>query len=101
MQWPKDGDGCRWDSQPGHPSAAYVRPQGIGHVRVHRHRPVTDRVKTIGVKREGRRRYVVLSGEDVPAQPLPSTGAVDSTPAEASSGLIDRSGPRLISPSDI
>jgi transposase len=36
--WPKDGDGCRWDSQPGHPTATYVRSQGIGHVRVHRHR---------------------------------------------------------------
>ncbi|MEV2268404.1 transposase [Nonomuraea africana] len=40
VQWPKDGDGCRWDSQPEHPSARFVRLQGIGHVRVHQHRPV-------------------------------------------------------------
>ncbi|WP_239121140.1 helix-turn-helix domain-containing protein, partial [Planomonospora parontospora] len=38
--WPKDGDGCRWDSQPQHPTATYVRLQGVGHVRVHRHRLV-------------------------------------------------------------
>jgi putative transposase len=76
VQWPKDGDGCRWDSQPEHPSATYVRLQGIGHVRVHQHRPVKGRVKTISVKREGSRWYVVLSCQDVPAQPLPSTGAV-------------------------
>ncbi|QFY11712.1 transposase [Nonomuraea phyllanthi] len=76
VEWPKDGDGCRWDSQPAHPTAAYVRLQGIGHVRVHRHRAVKGRVKTIAVKREGRRWYVVLSCDDVPAEPLPATGAV-------------------------
>ncbi|WP_226900402.1 RNA-guided endonuclease InsQ/TnpB family protein [Nonomuraea phyllanthi] len=76
VQWPKDGDGCRWDSQPAHPTATYVRLQGIGHVRVHQHRAVKGRVKTIAVKREGRRWYVVLSCDDVPAQPLPATGAV-------------------------
>jgi IS605 OrfB family transposase len=47
ITWPKDGDGCRWDSQPEHPSATFVRLQGIGHVRVHQHRPVRGRVKTI------------------------------------------------------
>ncbi|MBD3143992.1 transposase [Microbispora camponoti] len=75
VTWPKDGDGCRWDSQPEHPSTAYVRLQGIGHVRVHRHRPVRGRVKTISVKREGNRWYVILSCDDVPAEPLPQTGA--------------------------
>ncbi|MFL6052284.1 MAG: RNA-guided endonuclease InsQ/TnpB family protein [Actinoallomurus sp.] len=75
VEWPKDGDGCRWDSQPEHPRATYVRLQGIGHIRVHQHRPVCGRVKTIAVKREGDRWYVVLSCDDVSAQPLPSTGA--------------------------
>ncbi|SDM19519.1 putative transposase, partial [Nonomuraea maritima] len=59
VEWPKDGDGCRWDSQREHPTASYVRLQGIGHVRVHQHRPVKGRVKTISVKREGSRWYVV------------------------------------------
>ncbi|WP_246080932.1 RNA-guided endonuclease InsQ/TnpB family protein [Nonomuraea mesophila] len=57
-------------------SATYVRLQGVGHVRVHQHRPVEGRVKTIAVKREGSRWYVVLSCDDVPAETLPATGAV-------------------------
>ncbi|WP_433374517.1 RNA-guided endonuclease InsQ/TnpB family protein [Streptosporangium sp. CA-115845] len=76
VTWPKDGDGCRWDSQPEHPTATYVRLQGVGHIRAHRHRPVRGTVKTISVKREGSRWYVVLSCDDVPAEPLPATGAV-------------------------
>ena len=75
VQWPKDGDGCRWDSQPGHPTATFVRLQGVGHVRVHRHRAVLGKVKTIAVKREGSRWYVILSCDDVPAAALPATGA--------------------------
>ncbi|TYB57706.1 IS200/IS605 family element transposase accessory protein TnpB [Microbispora tritici] len=76
VEWPKAGDGCRWDSQPEHPSATFVRLQGVGHVRVHQHRPVRGRVKTISAKREGKRWYVVLACDDVPAEPLPGTGAV-------------------------
>ncbi|GAA3379476.1 hypothetical protein GCM10020367_63160 [Streptomyces sannanensis] len=73
--FPRDGDGCRWDSTP-HDRRTRVRLQGIGHVRVHRHRPVKGRVKTIAVKREGKRWYVVLSCDAVPAEPLQATGAV-------------------------
>ncbi|MEV4012281.1 transposase [Nonomuraea angiospora] len=76
VEWPKDGDGCRWDSQPHHPAAIFVRLQGIGHVRVHQHRRVPGTVKTISVKREGSRWYVVLSCDEVPMEPLPATGAV-------------------------
>uniref|UniRef100_UPI003F797856 RNA-guided endonuclease InsQ/TnpB family protein n=1 Tax=Streptosporangium sp. LJ11 TaxID=3436927 RepID=UPI003F797856 len=57
-------------------TATFVRLQGIGHVRVHQHRPVRGTVKTVSVKREGHRWYVILSCEDVPAEPLPATGAV-------------------------
>ncbi|WP_345531711.1 transposase [Microbispora amethystogenes] len=76
VEWPRDGDGCRWDSQPEHPAATYVRLQGIGHVRVHQHRRVLGTVKTISVKREGSRWCVVLSCDEVPAEPLPVTGSV-------------------------
>ncbi|WP_101833762.1 RNA-guided endonuclease InsQ/TnpB family protein [Frankia canadensis] len=76
VEWPKDGDGCRWDSQPENPAQTFVRLQGIGHVKVNRHRPVRGTVKTVSVKREGRRWYVVLSCDNVPAEPLPATGAV-------------------------
>jgi putative transposase len=72
---PRDGDGCRWDSTP-HDRHTRVRLQGVGHVRVHRHRAVQGRVKTISVKREGNRWYIVLSCGDVPAEPLPPTGAM-------------------------
>jgi len=73
VEWPKDGDGCRWDSQPDNP-ATRVRLRGVGHVKVRQHRPVTGRVKTVSVKREGERWYVLLSCDDVPARPLPPTG---------------------------
>ncbi len=75
VTWPSDRDGCRWNSQPrGQATRVYL--QGIGHVRVHQHRPVAGTVKTISAKREGRRWYLVLSCDGVPAEPLPSTGAV-------------------------
>ncbi|TDC47745.1 transposase [Actinomadura sp. KC345] len=74
VTFPKDGDGCRWDSTPTD-TQTRVRLQGVGHVRVHRHRPVRGRVKTISIKREGRRWFVILACEAVPADPLPATGA--------------------------
>lgn len=73
VTFPKDGDGCRWDPTP-ETHQTRVRLQGVGHIRVHRHRPVQGRVKTIEVKREGKRWFVVLSCDDVPAAPLPETG---------------------------
>ncbi len=33
VEWPKDGDGCRWDSQP-HEASTRVYLQGVGHVKV-------------------------------------------------------------------
>jgi putative transposase len=75
VEFPKDGDGCRWDSTP-HDPVTRVRLQGVGHVRVHQHRPVKGRVKTISVKREGRQWCVILACDEVPAEPLPGTGAV-------------------------
>ncbi|MEJ1200001.1 MULTISPECIES: RNA-guided endonuclease InsQ/TnpB family protein [unclassified Streptomyces] len=74
VEFPKDGDGCRWDSTP-NDAHTRVRLQGVGHVRVHQHRPVKGQVKTISVKREGRRWYVVLVCDEVPAGPLPKTGS--------------------------
>ena len=74
VEFPKDGDGCRWDSTP-HDAQTRVRLQGVGHVRVHQHRPVRGRVKTVSVKREGKHWYVVLVCDDVPADPLCATGS--------------------------
>jgi putative transposase len=70
VEWPTDGDGCRFK-----PESRAVYLQGIGHVKVSLHRRVEGTVKTISVKREGRRWFLVLACDDVPARPLPPTGA--------------------------
>ncbi|MEU7893335.1 transposase [Nonomuraea sp. NPDC049152] len=98
VEWPKDGDGCRWDSQPERPTTTYVRLQGIGHVRVHQHRPVRGTVKTISVKREGSRWYVILSCEGVPAQPLPATGVVAGIDMGVASLVTTSDGEHLANP---
>ena len=69
VEWPKDGDGARWL-----PEQRRVYLQGVGQVKVHLHRPVVGRVKTIQVKRQGRRWMLVLSCDDVPTNPLPAAG---------------------------
>jgi putative transposase len=69
VQWPKNGDGARWL-----PEAKRVYLQGIGQVKVDVHREVAGRVKTIQIKRQGRRWMLVLSCDDVPTIPLPVTG---------------------------
>ncbi|MCX4649545.1 transposase [Streptomyces sp. NBC_01446] len=75
VEFPKDGDGCRWDSTP-HDPVTRVRLQGVGHVKVHQHRAVAGRVKTVSVKGEGRRWFVVLSVEQVQPEPLPAAGSL-------------------------
>ncbi|MFY9766617.1 MAG: transposase, partial [Mycobacterium sp.] len=67
VEWPKDGDGARW------PDARRVYLQGIGQVKVDLHRQVAGRVKTIQIKRSGRRWMLVLSCDDVPTNPMPAT----------------------------
>jgi putative transposase len=52
-----------------------VHLQGIGHVKVTVHRQIEGRVKTIQVRREGRRWMLVLSCDDVPTRPLEPTQA--------------------------
>lgn len=91
--WPSDGDGCRWL-----PDDGRVRLQGVGHVRVHTHRAVVGRVKTVSVKREGRRWYVVLSCDDVPAEPLARTGAVTGIDLGIASFLTTSEGEHVPNP---
>jgi putative transposase len=69
VEWPKDGDGARW-----HPDTGRVYLQGIGQVKVSAHRAVAGQVKTIQIRREGRRWMLILSCDEVPANPLPGTG---------------------------
>ncbi|MFI6000512.1 RNA-guided endonuclease InsQ/TnpB family protein [Streptomyces sp. NPDC051366] len=90
VEFPKDGDGCRWDSLPGH--ATRVRLQGVGHVKVNRHRPVVGKVKTVSVKREGKRWFVVLTAEQAQPEPLPKTGSVVGIDVGIANFLADSNG---------
>jgi putative transposase len=69
VEWPTDGDGCRWK-----PEVARVYLQGVGDVKVTAHRAVQGRVKTIQVRREGRRWMLVLSCDEVPVRRRKPTG---------------------------
>ena len=66
------GDGSKWESADGG-RWAHVSFQAVGRVKVHQHRPVVGRVKTLQLKREGRRWYVVVVTEMEPVS-LPTTG---------------------------
>ncbi|WP_327138421.1 transposase (plasmid) [Streptomyces sp. NBC_01340] len=97
VDFPKDGDGCRWDSTP-HDRVTRVRFQGVGHVRVNQHRPVVGKVKTVSVKREGRRWYVVLTAEQEQPEPLPKTGSVVGIDMGIASFLTTSNGEHVANP---
>ncbi|MFJ9802002.1 RNA-guided endonuclease InsQ/TnpB family protein [Streptomyces wuyuanensis] len=91
VEFPKDGDGCRWDSTP-HDPVTRVRFQGVGHVKVHQHRPAVGKVKTVSVKREGRKWFVVLTAEQERPEPLPATGSVVGIDLGIANFLADSGG---------
>jgi putative transposase len=66
------GDGAKWEvANVGR--WAHASFQAVGRVKVHQHRPVVGRVKTLQLKREGRCWYVVVA-TDIEPVPLPATG---------------------------
>jgi len=72
VEWPKDGDGCRWK-----PDTGRVYLQGVGHVKVTVHRRVEGRVKTVQVHRQGRCWMLILSCDQVTTRSLePARAAV-------------------------
>ncbi|WP_405876637.1 RNA-guided endonuclease InsQ/TnpB family protein [Streptomyces sp. NBC_00005] len=97
VDFPKDGDGCRWDSTP-HDPVTRVRLQGVGHVKVNQHRPVVGKVKTVSVKREGRRWYVVITAEQPRPEPLPKTGSVVGIDLGIASFLTTSNGVHVANP---
>ena len=66
------GDGASWEPADGG-RWAHATFQAVGRVKVGQHRPIAGRVRTLQLKREGRRWYVLVVTE-TGAVPLPSTG---------------------------
>jgi putative transposase len=66
------GDGAKWEPA-GSGRWAYASFQAVGRLKVKQHRQVVGRIKTLQVKREHRRWFVIVVTE-TEAQPLPSTG---------------------------
>ena len=66
------GDGVKWEPVDGG-RWAHATLRAVGRVKVKQHRPVVGRVKTLQLKREGRRWYVIVVTEAEPV-PLPPTG---------------------------
>jgi len=67
-----NGNGAKW--QPvANDRWAYASFQSVGRVKVHQHRTIVGRVKTLQLKREHRRWYVIVVAETEPV-PLPATG---------------------------
>jgi putative transposase len=66
------GDGAKWQPAGGD-GWARASFQALGAVKVRQHRPVRGTVKTLQLKREHRRWYVIVVAESEPA-PQPMTG---------------------------
>jgi putative transposase len=66
------GDGVKWEPVDGG-RWAHATLRAVGRVKVKQHRPVVGWVKTLQLKREGRRWYVIVVTEAEPV-PLPPTG---------------------------
>jgi putative transposase len=67
------GDGAKWGPAPGGGRWAGARFQAAGVVKVRQHRPVRGTVKTLQLKREHRRWYVIVVAEYDPV-PRSATG---------------------------
>ena len=91
--WPKDGDGARW-----HPDAHRVYLQGVGQMKVSAHRDVAGRVKTIQIRRQGRRWMLILSCAEVPPTPLPDTGRQAGVDVGIASFATTSDGDRVTNP---
>jgi putative transposase len=66
------GDGAKWEAANGS-RWAYASFQAVGRIKLRQHRAVVGRVKTLQLKREHNRWYVIVVTETDPV-PLPTTG---------------------------
>jgi putative transposase len=72
------GDGSRWE--PAYNDRwAHATFQAVGRIKLKQHRPVVGRVKTLQLKREGRRWYVIVvtEAETMPLPPMGRSVGVD------------------------
>jgi putative transposase len=67
-----NGDGAKWNPAVGGGRDARASFQAVGAVKVHQHRPVRGTVKTLQLKREHRRWYVIIVTDSDPV-PRPAT----------------------------
>jgi putative transposase len=67
-----NGDGAKWQQAAGD-EWARARFQAVGTVKVRQHRPVRGTPKTVQLKREHRRWYVIVVADTEPV-PLPASG---------------------------
>ena len=67
-----NGDGAKWQPASGD-GWARASFQAVGTVKVRQHRPVRGTVKTLQLKREHRRWYVIIVADSEPT-PLPTVG---------------------------
>ncbi|MFF0220045.1 RNA-guided endonuclease InsQ/TnpB family protein [Streptomyces vinaceus] len=84
----------RHPARPGHPRSF----PGRRHVEVNQHRPVVGKVKTVSVKREGKRWYVVLTAEQTEPEPLPKTGSVAGLDLGIASFFTTSNGDHILNP---
>ena len=68
LTFPSYGDGCGLKDR-------LVRIQGVGEIKVKLHRPVDGKIKTVSIKREAGRWFVVFSVECTPS-PLPVSASM-------------------------
>jgi putative transposase len=72
------GDGAKWEPAD---AGRWARAtfQAVGKVKVRQHRPVLGRIKTLQLKREGRRWYVVIvtEAQSVPLAPTVRSVGID------------------------
>jgi len=94
VEWPKYGNGCKWDADNGR---VYLKDIGR-HVRVTVHRPVEGDIKTIRVKREGRHWYIIFSCDNVSEKPLPAVEAAVGLDMGIASFLTTSDGEHIQNP---
>lgn len=97
IEWSAMSGGASWDSVP-HPKVTRVYLKGIGHIRVHQHRAVKGRIKTIAARREGGHWFVILSCDDVPTEPLEPVGATVGIDMGVTSFLTTSDGEHVPNP---